>query len=53
LTVPEPYPDLGATSLEMNVSVGSIATEIGFRQHVRFPSDSERTADIAGGPVGA
>ena len=35
------------------VSFGSITTEIGFPRHVRFPQDSDQTADIAGGPVRA
>jgi hypothetical protein len=32
---------------------GSFATEMDCPRHVRFPSDSDRTADIAGGPVRA
>jgi hypothetical protein len=33
-----------------NDRFGSIATEIGFPRHVRFPPVSDRTADIEGGP---
>jgi hypothetical protein len=36
-----------------NVSVGSFATEMGCPRDVRFPSDSDRTADTAGDPVRA
>ena len=32
---------------------GSISTKLGCPGHVRFPSDSDQTADIAGGPVRA
>jgi hypothetical protein len=32
---------------------GSIATEMGFRWNVRYSSDNDRTADIAGGQVRA
>jgi hypothetical protein len=33
--------------------MGSISTESGLSGHVRFTPVSDRTADIAGGPVGA
>jgi hypothetical protein len=33
-----------------NVSEGSISTKLGCPRHVRFSPDSDRTADIAGGP---
>src|SRR6267378_1540698 len=33
--------------------VGSIATELGCSRDVRFPPNSDQTADIAGGPVSA
>jgi len=33
--------------------VGSIATEMDASHHVRFTPGSDRTADIAGGPVRA
>ncbi len=36
-----------------NVRDGSISTELGCPRHVRFPPDSDLTADIAGGPVRA
>src|SRR5450759_3582288 len=36
-----------------DVAYGSIATEIGSPRHVRSPSDSDQTADVAGGPVRA
>jgi hypothetical protein len=36
-----------------NVSVGSIATEMGCPPHVCFPPNSDRTADIAEGPFRA
>jgi hypothetical protein len=32
---------------------GLISTKLGCPRHVRFPPDSDRTADIAGGPFGA
>jgi hypothetical protein len=35
------------------MSTTSIATELGLLSHVRFTPVSDRTADIAGGPVGA
>jgi hypothetical protein len=39
--------------LASDIRSGSIATEIGFPWHVRFPPVSDRTADIAGGPFRA
>ena len=33
--------------------MGFLATELGSLGHVCFPPDSDRIADIAGGPVGA
>ena len=33
--------------------MGSFSTELTLSVHVRFPPDSDRTADIAGGPKGA
>jgi hypothetical protein len=35
------------------VRVGSISTKLGYLGDVRFPLDSDRTADIADGPVRA
>src|SRR6266849_5947439 len=35
------------------VRFGSFSTELGYPPHVRFTPDSDRTADIAGGPVRA
>src|ERR1700681_2829516 len=37
----------------VGVRFGSIATEIGFPRHVRFPSDSDRRADMARRPKSA
>jgi hypothetical protein len=34
-------------------AMGSIATEMGCPRNVRYAPDSDRTADIAGGPVRA
>jgi len=39
--------------MEPHVWVGSISTKQGSPSHVRFPLDSDRTADIAVGPVRA
>src|ERR1700676_215347 len=36
-----------------DVGFGSFSTELGRPRDVRFPSDSDRTADIASGPVRA
>ena len=36
-----------------HVACGSFATEMGIPRDVRFIPDSDRTADIIGGPVGA
>ena len=30
---------------------GAISTELGFSHHVRFPPESDRTADMAGGQL--
>jgi hypothetical protein len=38
-------------SLDVDVAFGSISEVGQRRRHVRFPPDSDRTADIAGGPV--
>jgi hypothetical protein len=40
-------------SVVTNVCFGSFATKLDRPRHVRFPPDSDRTADIAGGPVRA
>ena len=40
-------PTLSAFSLITHVAYGLIATELGCPRHVRFPPDSDRTADIA------
>jgi hypothetical protein len=46
-------PAAGGLAYGTNVPVGS-NSEVGARdRHVRFPPDSDRTADIAGGPVRA
>jgi hypothetical protein len=50
--------DVGDCSNEIclkvaEVRVGSIATEMGYLGDVRFPPDSDQTADIAGGPFRA
>src|ERR1039457_6614562 len=50
------YFDRAETGIKIitgNVSVGSISTELGCKRHVRFPSDSDRIADIVGGPFRA
>src|ERR1700694_236730 len=36
-----------------SVRCGSFSTELGCARHVRFPPDSDRAADVAGGPVRA
>ena len=33
-----------------NVRDGSFSTELGCARHVRFPPDTDRAADVAGGP---
>jgi hypothetical protein len=38
---------------EADFRYGSFSTELGRPRDVRFPSDSDRTADIASGPVRA
>jgi hypothetical protein len=35
--------------IEPDVRCGSISTELGCKRHVRFPSNSNRIADIVGG----
>jgi hypothetical protein len=40
--------NLGARLHLKNVAVGSFATKMGYYRDVRFPPDSDRTADIAG-----
>src|SRR5258705_12605951 len=44
---------LGLIVDQGDVRSGSIATEMGDLRDVRFPPVSDRTADIAGGPVSA
>jgi hypothetical protein len=41
------------TLIGLDVSVGSIATDVCIPRHVRFTPDSDRTADIAESPVRA
>jgi hypothetical protein len=44
---------VGRTLTLLNVRLGSISTELDLSDHVRFTLDSDRPADIAGGPVRA
>jgi hypothetical protein len=37
----------------LSVRLGTFSTEFGFSPDVRFTPDSDRTADIAGGPFRA
>jgi hypothetical protein len=38
---------------QVDVSIGSFSTKLGYPRHVRFTPGSDRIADMGGGPVGA